>query len=215
MSLLDFQKTIGAKPDGIFGKETLTKAKNYYLLTNEQTAHFFGQVSHETGVFKVFEENLRYSSSRLLIIFKHDFDINRNRVLEAEEKLKANTLSYNPQAIANFVYANQNGNGNEASGDGWKYRGRGALQLTGKSNYIAFSKFIKDPCIVEAPDLVAYKYCFDSAIYYFTKNKIWDKATKIDNSTIATVTRIVNGGINGLSHRADLTKKYYKLLTEK
>lgn len=213
MSLKIFQQKIGAKPDGDFGKETLTMAMNYYKLNKFQTAHFFAQVAHETGVFKSFSENLNYSEERMLQIFKGDFDINNDKVLSVTEKAKAKELKGSPEKIANFVYANQNGNGNEASGDGWKFRGRGALQLTGRANYKAFSDFIKDPEVMTNPDLVSTKYAFDSAIFFFTKNKLWSIcSSSISDADITKLTKRINGGINGLDHRKELTLKYYNLI---
>jgi len=202
MCLKNFQEKIGASPDGIFGKETLEKAMKFYSLSKEQISHFFGQVGHETGEFKLFEENLNYSTSGLLSTFKKYFPT----------KDVANQYARQPQKIANKVYASRMGNGNESSGDGWKYRGRGALQLTGKSNYLAFSIFVKDSKVVEDPELVLSKYCFESAIFYFTKNNLWDKCLTVNDTTIFNITKRVNGGTNGLSHRNELTKKYYKLL---
>ena len=102
------------------------------------------------------------------------------------------------------------GNGNEASGDGWKYRGRGALQLTGKANYEAFAKYLGKPEILTNPDLVATTYAFESAMYFFEKNKLWAICDKgVDAATITALTKRINGGTNGLDHRTALTSKYY------
>lgn len=215
MSLKDFQTTIGANPDGDFGKETMLKTMAYYKLSKFQVAHFYAQVAHETGVFKTFSENLNYSEDRMLLIFKSDFDINKDRVLSVQEKAKAKELKGSPEKIANFVYANQNGNGPESSGDGWKYRGRGALQLTGRANYQKFADFIKDQSIMDNPDLVATKYAFESAIYFFTKNKLWATCNKgVTDSVILAVTKRINGGTNGLEHRKELTLKYYNMIKD-
>ena len=105
------------------------------------------------------------------------------------------------------------GNGDEKSGDGWKYRGRGALQLTGKSNYNAFSNYLKKPEIMQNPDLVATDYAFESAIFFFDNNKLWSICDLgINDSSILTLTKRINGGTNGLEHRSELTKKYYSWL---
>jgi putative chitinase len=112
--------------------------------------------------------------------------------------------------IANRVYANRMGNGDEASGDGWKYRGRGALQLTGKSNYEAFSKYLNKPEIMQNPDLVADQYAFESAMFFFDNNKLWALCDKgVDDGVILALTKRINGGTNGLDHRMSLTKRYY------
>jgi putative chitinase len=215
MSLEKFQLKIGTKDDGDFGPGTLKKAMEFFKLTKEQAAHFFGQTAHETGGFKVFSENLNYSAAGLERIFKNDLDKDRNKLLSTSEKLKAVQLARKPEAIANFVYANQNGNGNEASGDGWKFRGRGALQTTGRANYKAFSEYIKNPLIMENPDLVADDFAFESALFFFERNKLWSICNKgITDESITQLTKRVNGGINGLKDRIELTKKYYSWLTK-
>jgi putative chitinase len=105
------------------------------------------------------------------------------------------------------------GNGNESSGDGWKYRGRGALQLTGKSNYKAFSDYLKKPEVMDNPDLVSTDYAFESAMYFFDKNKLWSICDQgVSDSSILSLTKRINGGTNGLDHRNALTKKYYEWL---
>jgi putative chitinase len=115
-----------------------------------------------------------------------------------------------PEKIANRVYASRMGNGNEASGDGWKYRGRGALQLTGKSNYEAFAKYLSKPEIVTNPDLVATTYAFESAMFFFDKNKLWDICDKgVSKETILALTKRINGGTHGLADREEKTFKYY------
>lgn len=215
MSLEKFQLKIGTKDDGDFGPGTLKKAMEFFKLTKEQAAHFFGQTAHETGGFKVFSENLNYSAAGLERIFKNDLDKDRNKLLSTSEKLKAIQLARKPEAIANFVYANQNGNGNEASGDGWKFRGRGALQTTGRANYKAFSDYLKNPLIMENPDLVADDFAFESALFFFQKNKLWSICDKgITDESITQLTKRINGGVNGLNERMELTKKYYSWLTK-
>ena len=103
------------------------------------------------------------------------------------------------------------GNGDEASGEGWKFRGRGALQLTGKENYTAFSKYLNKPEILVNPDLVANEYAFESAMFFFDKNKLWTICDKgIDDVSITALTKRINGGTLGLDHRKALTLKYYE-----
>ncbi len=199
----EFQKKVGALPDGDLGKETILKAIDYYKISKEQAAHFFGQTYHETGGFSLFTENLNYSAERLKQVFPKYFSTN----------VLANSYARKPQQIASRVYANRMGNGSESSGEGWKYRGRGALQLTGKDNYIAFSNFIKDPSIINEPDKVESLYAFDSAIHFFTKNKLWSSCVKVDDQSILSVTKRINGGVNGLAHRSKMTKEFYNLIT--
>lgn len=211
-ALQEFQKKIGATPDGAFGKETLKKAKEFYKLSNEQTANLFGQVSHESGCFTTVYENLNYKVDTMLRVFKSDFDTNKDRVISDSERKKAESVYGQPIKVANFVYANQNGNGNEASGDGFAFRGRGFLQLTGRGNFKQFSDFMKDPEIMKNPDLVATKYAMESAIFFFTTRKLWDDALKIDDASIKKISITINGGTNGLEERILLTKRYYNLL---
>jgi putative chitinase len=203
MSLKSLQSKIGTTADGIFGGGTLKAAMNFYKMSPIRSAHFFGQTSHETGHFKVFSENLNYSADGLLKVFPKYF-----KTLE-ESKL----YERKSEKIANRVYGNRMGNGDEASGEGFKFRGRGALQLTGKSNYEAFSKFLNKPEIMTNPDLVATEYAFESAIYFFEKNGLWAICDKgIDDATITAVTKKINGGVNGLAERITLTKKYHSMI---
>jgi putative chitinase len=199
MSLASLQSKIGVDADGIFGKGTLKAAMAYYKLTPVQAAHFFAQTAHESGNFKAFSENLNYSAEGLLKIFPRYFD-----------EVKARQYARQPERIANRVYANRMGNGDEASGEGHKYRGRGALQLTGKSNYKDFSEYLKKPEILDNPDLVATEYAFESAKYFFDKNKLWDICNEgINDSAIEKLTKRINGGTHGLADRKAKTELYY------
>ena len=199
MSLKKLQEKIGATPDGSFGPNTLKKAMEYYKMTPERAAHFFAQTAHETGEFKLFSENLNYSAQGLQNIFGKYFPGN------LEE-----SYARNPEKIASRVYADRMGNGNEASKEGWVFRGRGALQLTGKANYKAFSDYLKKPEIMETPDLVASDFAFESAMFFFDRNKLWDICDKgVNDASILSLTKKINGGTNGLDHRSALTKKYY------
>ena len=204
-------KIKGHIPDSVFQQIPATCAA-FNIITPLRLAHFLAQCDHESGGFKAVSENLNYGVDGLLNTFKSDFDINHNRVIEANEKIKANTLSRKPEAIANFVYANQNGNGNEASGDGWKYRGRGFIQLTGRDNYAGFTKFIGEDCLAN-PDLVATKYQLSSAAFFFNKNKLWSICDLGSTDDVVTkVTKKVNGGTIGLPDRIKNFKEFYNLL---
>jgi len=203
MSLKSLQERIGIKPDGSFGPGTIKAAVTALKLTNIRAAHFFAQTAHESGNFKSFTENLNYGASGLRSIF--------GKYFTTEEMAKQ--YERQPEKIANKVYANRMGNGDEASGDGWKYRGRGALQLTGKDNYKAFADFVKDPEVINDPDLVSTKYSFDSALYFFEKNKLWAICDKgITDAAITELTRKINGGTHGLPDRIEKTKKFAEML---
>ena len=199
MSLKDFQTKIGTTPDGDFGPGTIKAAMAFYKLSPERAAHFFGQCSHETGEFQLFEENLNYSADGLKRIFGKYFTADSLALGYARK----------PERIANRVYANRMGNGNESTGDGWKYRGRGALQTTGKSNYKALSEHLNKPEILTNPDIVETLYAFDAALFYFSKNGLWVNCDVVDDAHILKVSKAVNGGTNGLEDRVKKTKLYY------
>lgn len=200
MSLKSLQEKIGVGADGAFSPGTMKKAMEFYKLTPVRAAHFFAQTAHETGGFKAFSENLNYSAQGLQGIFGKYFPGN------LEE-----SYARNPEKIANRVYASRMGNGAEASGDGFKFRGRGALQLTGKENYAAFAKYLNKPEIMTNPDLVATTYSFESAMFFFDKNKLWEICDKgINDAAILALTKRINGGTHGLADRSEKTKKYYE-----
>lgn len=165
-------------------------------------AHFLSQCAHESGNFKLVRENLNYSSEGLLKTFPKYF----------KDKATADLYARNPQKIGNRVYANRMGNGNEASGEGYKFSGKGYIQLTGKSNFTDFSNFIGEDC-VENPDLVATKYPLTSAAYFFDKNKLWDICDKGSTPEIVLlVTKRVNGGTHGLADRQQKFDTFNTLL---
>jgi putative chitinase len=204
MSLVALQKKIGVTADGAWGPGTLRAAAAYYKLSPARAAHFFGQTAHETGGFKAFSENLNYGAKGLRGIFGKYF------------KTDAEALKYErkPEAIANRVYASRMGNGPEMSGDGWKFRGRGALQLTGRDNYLAFSKFCNRPDVMTNPDLVATELAFESAMFFFERNKLWVLCDQgVNDATILSISKKVNGGTHGLEDRKAKTKTYFAQLS--
>lgn len=209
--LQKWQKKHGLLNDGVPGKKTLGKMKAVFCLTNEQLAHFMGQMAHESQNFTREYENLNYSYERLLQIFSYDFDRDKNRILSEEEKEMAMVIAWQPEKIANFVYANQGGNGDEFSGDGWKFRGRGPLQLTLRSNYERFAKYAKDPDIVCNPDIIVEKYYFESALWFFKANKLWPICSKVNDMAIEKLTRRINGGLHGINQRIRHTRDFYAI----
>lgn len=212
MSLISLQEKLGLKTDGSFGPVTMRRAMEFYKLTPVRAAHFFGQTAHETGGFKAFSENLNYSASGLANTFPTRYAVDSKAAVKVPNAL-ANTLSRNPERIANNVYASRMGNGDERSGDGWRFRGRGALQLTGRNNYQAFSDYLKNPEIMINPDLVATTFSFESAMFFFDKNKLWSICDQgINDNAILALTRRINGGIIGLSHRNEKTKQYFNFV---
>jgi putative chitinase len=202
MSLVNLQKKIGVTADGAFGPGTYKAAAAYYKLSPNRAAHFFGQTAHESGNFKTFSENLNYSAKGLRGTFGKYFPA--NALAKAYER--------QPMKIANHVYANRMGNGDEASGDGWKFRGRGALQLTGHDNYLLFGKYIgREKEIMDNPDIVANELCFESALFFFDRNKLWGICDKgVNDAAILGLSSRINGSKNphGLDDRKLKTKKY-------
>lgn len=197
--LAALQTKCGITADGKWGPGTYKAARDYFKLTNNQAAHFFGQCAHESGNFKVFSENLNYSDKGLVGIFKKYFPT------------IASTAGYarKPEKIANKVYANRMGNGPESSGDGWKYRGRGPIQLTGKDNYTAFAADIGRPDVVTNPDIVASELAFESALWFFRKNGLLAIADKgITVPVITQISKRVNGGTHGLDDRIKKTQQF-------
>lgn len=199
MSLILLQKEMGVKADGIFGPNTLKAMMKYFNLSPFRAAHFAGQCSHESANFTMFSENLNYGAAGLQSTFKKYFPT----------LALAKQYERQPEKIANRVYANRMSNGDEASGDGWKFRGRGAIQTTGRANYTEFSNYIKDPSILTNPDQVADKYSFQSALFFFEKNKLWSICDQgVNDTSIYNLTRKINGGTHGLIDRKEKTKKY-------
>ena len=194
------QAKCGIAADGKWGPGTYKAARDYFKLTNNQAAHFFGQCAHESNNFKAFSENLNYSDKGLNGIFKKYFPT------------IASTAGYarKPEKIANKVYANRMGNGPESSGDGYKFRGRGPIQLTGKDNYTAFAAAVGRPDILTNPDLVAGELAFESALWFFRKNgllAIADKGTSVP--VITQISKRVNGGTIGLDDRIKKTQQFF------
>jgi putative chitinase len=199
MSLVNLQKKIGVTADGAFGPGTLKAAAAYYKLSPNRAAHFFAQTAHESGNFKAFSENLNYGAKGLRGIFRKYFPTDA----------MARAYERKPAKIANRVYGNRMGNGDEASGEGFAFRGRGALQLTGKFNYSEFAKYVNRPDIMDNPDLVATELAFESALWFFDKNKLWGICDQgVNDAAILALTKRINGGTHGLDDRKLKTKKY-------
>lgn len=199
MSLVNLQKKIGVTADGAFGPGTFKAAAAYYKLSPNRAAHFFAQTAHESGGFKAFSENLNYGAKGLRAIFRKYFPT--DALARAYER--------KPAKIANRVYGNRMGNGPESSGEGFAFRGRGALQLTGKFNYSEFAKYVNRPEVMDNPDLVATELAFESALWFFDKNKLWGICDQgINDAAIVALTRRINGGQHGIDDRKLKTKKY-------
>ena len=196
---LKIDKLRGHIPDSVIAQIPDTAAK-FNITNNLRLAHFLAQCGHESGGFKAVSENVNYSAAGLKNIFGKYFPGNLSE-----------SYARNPQKIASRVYGNRMGNGNEASGDGYKFRGRGALQTTGKQNYTALAKHLAIPEILTNPDLVATQYAFESALFFFESNKLWSICDQgINDNSILALTKRINGGTHGLDDRKLKTKKYYE-----
>ena len=191
----------GHVPDSVIAQIPDTAAK-FNITTPLRLAHFLAQCGHESGGFKAVNENLNYSADGLKKIFPKYFPGNLNE-----------SYARQPEKIASRVYASRMGNGDEASKEGFKFRGRGYIQLTGKSNYASFDKFVEDD-IMANPDLVATKYPLASAAWFFNNNKLWSICDQgATDAVVTSVTKRVNGGTIGLADRIKHFKEYYDLLT--
>ena len=180
-------------------------AVHFGIITKKRGIHLLAQIMAETGALRYMTENMNYSKERLLEIFPKYFD-----------RSNVGLYARNPEKIGNRVYANRMGNGSEGSGDGYRYRGRGCLMLTGKDNYTAFNR--SDCCtedVVRNPDrMAAYYLNVVSALWFWSKNSLNAYADKDDGTNgeeiVRQITRKVNGGSNGLAER----KRYYRQLKE-
>jgi putative chitinase len=194
------------KLESYLAKNVYDELKNVCIKFNVnnklRVCHFLSQMAHESGSFTAIRENLNYSALGLKNTFGKYFPT----------ETLANSYARQPEKIANRVYANRMGNRDEQSGDGWKFRGRGYLQITGASNYIAFGKYIGED-LYNNPDLIATKYPLTSGAWFFEKNKLWEICEEGDtNATIMKLTRKINGGTNGFDDRVKKFNLYKRFL---
>ena len=198
---LKLDKLKGHIPDAVIAMIPDTAAK-FQINTPLRLAHFLAQCGHESGGFRATQENLNYSAKGLAGIFKKYFPT----------EASAAPYARNPQKIASQVYGGRMGNGPESSGEGYKFRGRGYIQLTGKENYTAFGKSIGEDMTAN-PDVVASKYALLSAAWFFSKNGLHKMADEGASDLVVTkITKRVNGGTIGLPDRIKHFKEYYHLL---
>ena len=198
---LKLENLKGHIPDAVINQIPDT-ASRFELNTPLRLAHFLAQCGHESGGFKATQENLNYSASGLKGIFSKYF----------KEAGLAEQYQRNPQKIASRVYGGRMGNGPESTGEGFKFRGRGYIQLTGKDNYTAFGRAINEDMTAN-PDKVATHYALLSAAWFFTKNGLHKMADGGATDAVVTqITKRVNGGTIGLPDRIKHFKEYYNLL---
>ncbi len=198
---MNLDKLKGHVPDKVIEQIPEIQSK-FQVNTPLRLAHFLAQAGHESGGFRAVNENLNYGAKGLLGLFKKYFP--------TEEKAKL--YERKPEKIANLIYGGRMGNGPEASGEGFKYRGRGYIQLTGKDNYKAFDATVPEN-ILESPDLVATKYPLLSAAWFWNSRKLNALADQGATDAVVTkITKLVNGGTIGLADRIKHFKEYHGLL---
>jgi len=196
------QEKVGVGADGAFGPNTARAICKHYGLSPKRGAHILGQSHHESAGFKRVSEGLYYSTpERIQAVWPSRF----KTVADAEPYAK------NPKGLADKVYGGRMGN----DGEGYKWRGRGFLQLTGKDNYSLFAKDMDLNIVLDNPDLAEEEYAFDTALWFFKSNKLFDIADQgVTDEVIRKVTKRVNGGTHGLSDREKQTNMIYKWLAD-
>jgi putative chitinase len=198
---MNIDKLKGHIPDTVI-EQIPAVIETFGVNTSLRLAHFLAQCGHESGGFRLTQENLNYSAKGLMGIFKKYFPT----------QALADAYARKPEKIANKVYGGRMGNGLEASGEGYKFRGRGYIQLTGKQNYTAFDLAVEDD-ILANPDLVSSKHALASAAWFWKKNGLNQIADTGSSSEVVTkITKRVNGGTIGLPDRIKHFKEYYTLL---
>jgi putative chitinase len=198
---MDIANLQGQIPDDVYRQLIDDVLQRFNLNSALRLAHFLAQCDYESATFRYTEENLNYSAERLITIFPNYFNA-----------VNAAAYARKPKDIANKVYANRMGNGNEASGDGWRYRGRGYIQLTFKNNYRAFGEYLGLD-IENLPDEVASVYPLLSGAYFFEINNLFTKADEgSSHEVVSQITRKVSGSTRTASERYNRFLRYYGLL---
>jgi len=198
-----FLEKMGVRRDRAqrFGASFTKELPEYSINTDLRQVHFLAQILHESGMCRYTKENLKYSAKALRSVFAKYFP----------DDGIASEYEYQPDRIGARVYANRMGNGDEASGEGYHYRGRGLIQLTGKNNYQKFSDWAEKD-VVDAPVRVAEEFPLLSALFYWNTNSLNKYADKDD---LRALTKRINGGYNGLEHRGKLLDLAKQLLGAK
>lgn len=200
-----FSKLYPKALPGIY-QEIIQNVQKAGIQTDNQLAMFIAQCAHESADFQKFQENLNYSSDGLRKTFPKYFPgTTSEKYGYIKNKAGVIVQKADQAGIANIVYANRMGNGPASTGDGWKYRGRGVVQLTGKDNYIRFQKWLGDPEILSNPD----KILSSAKLIVLTGVFFWDVNKLQGISDFVLLTKRVNGGTIGLEDR---TREYKELL---
>ena len=195
------QERCGVTADGAFGPNTARAIAKHFDLSPNRAAHLLGQAAHESAGFTITKENLYYSTpERIQAIWPSRF----KTIADAEPYAK------NPKALADKVYGGRGGN----NGEGYKWRGRGFIQLTFRDSYRSFASDMRVPEVMDDPSLVETEYAFESAYWFFDKNGLFRMADNgIGTDNIKAITKRVNGGHHGLDDRIAQTQKIYGWLS--
>ncbi len=184
-----FTAIIGKNPYADHWYEALCQIlPDYDINTVPRVAAFLAQTAHESGNYRAIKENLNYKAESLMRVWPRYFP----------DMATAKAYEKQPERIANRAYANRMGNGPEESGDGWRYCGRGLIQLTGKSNYERYAESLEISVEEAGEHLLTFEGCVQSAAWFWEANNLNQWADKGD---ILTLTKRINGGTLGLDDR--------------
>jgi putative chitinase len=189
---------------GVFVPVLNAAMGDFAVDTPSRIAAFLAQVGHESAQLTRCVESLTYSAQRLAAVWPRRF-----RSADGSPTALAREVAYQPERIANLVYAGRNGNGDEASGDGWRFRGRGLLQITGRSNYRSVGEGLEQPFVARPQLLAEPRWACRSAAWWWQRNGLNELA---DEERFVDITRRINGGLNGLEARAQLWRRAQEVL---
>ena len=196
------QEKVGVEPDGAYGPNTARAITKHYGLDRVKAAHLLGQAGHESGGFKLTRENLNYSVEAMMRVWPSRFP----------DEDSAKPYARNGAKLAGKVYVGRMGN--ETPEDAANFIGRGFLQLTGKDNYKSCAHDMRLPEVLTDPSLVEEDYAFETAMWFFDKNNLFNIAAGgVNDETIKLITKRVNGGYHGLDDRAKRTRQAFNWLT--
>ncbi|MDN6856716.1 glycoside hydrolase family 19 protein [Pseudomonas sp. CAN2814] len=189
---------------GVFLPALDAALRDFAIDTPARAAAFLAQVGYESAQLTRCVESLTYSAQRLAAVWPRRF-----RSADGSPTALAREVAYQPERIANLVYAGRNGNGDEASGDGWRFRGRGLLQVTGRSNYRSVGEGLEQPFVARPQLLAEPRWACRSAAWWWQRNGLNELA---DGERFEDITRRINGGLNGLEARLQLWRRAQEVL---
>lgn len=210
----EFQKDNGLDPDGVIGRNTLGAMSLVWGLSGNRLGNFLGQTHHESAGFSKDVESLNYSATGLKNTFAY------YKKYSAEANIDGRTLFHkaDQETIANKVYWDRNRSathrlGNKSWGDGWRFRGRGPLQITGRYNYAKLENFVGYD-VLQHPERVSDQLYWESGMWFFSENNLWELADGDSINSISKLSVRINGGLNGLDDRIRWTRYYIRLINQ-